>query len=125
MVGKRYDEPRSNTTKTKSGGLLSEGLCRTIRDLSEAPELNGLVSVKAPSQAVRARILNTLYFERHTEIRVARRSYHVSYSNKGEFSVFALFLRVVTLRACELVLCSCIVHHAVVWFSFSRYQLCY
>ena len=56
-VGKRYAEPRMNTTNMKSSGLLSEVLCQTIHDLSEAPELNGLAGGKAPSKAVRMRIL--------------------------------------------------------------------
>ena len=35
-VGKRYAEPRQNTDKMKSGGLLSEVLCQHIVDLDEA-----------------------------------------------------------------------------------------
>ena len=89
-VGKRYAEPRSNTCKMLSGGLLSEVLCQTIHDISEAPELNGLVGAKAPSKAVRARILGTLDLERHTHILVANRSYYsnVSYWDASDFVVF-------------------------------------
>ena len=89
-VGKRHAEPRTNTTKMKSGGLLSEVLCQTLHDLSEAPELNGLVDAKDPSKSVRARILSALDLERHTQIKVARRSYHnnASFSTAGDFVIF-------------------------------------
>ena len=89
-VGKRYAEPRTNTTKMKSGGLLSEVLCQTLHDLSEAPELNGLVDAKDPSKSVRARILSALDLERHTQVKVARRSYHnnASFSTAGDFVIF-------------------------------------
>ena len=36
-VGKRYGEGRSNATRMKSGGLLSEVLCQHISDLDDAP----------------------------------------------------------------------------------------
>lgn len=92
-VGKRYAEPRSNTNKMKSGGLLSEVLCQTINDLSEAPELNGLVGGKAPRKKMRMRILNTLELDSSTEVLVACRSYHspVSHSDQNDFVVFTCF----------------------------------
>jgi hypothetical protein len=93
-VGKQYAEPRKHTNKMKSGGLLSEILCQTMYDLSAAPALDGLVGGKAPSKAVRMRILKTLELDNSTEVLVARRSYHspVSHSEQNDFVVFTCFL---------------------------------
>ena len=64
---------------------------QTIHDLSEAPELNGLVRGKTPSKAVRMRILNTLELDSCTELLVARHS-PVSHSDQNDFVVFTCFL---------------------------------
>ena len=90
-VGKRYAEPRQNTDKMKSGGLLSEVLCQHIVDLDEAPMLKvGLMNPKTPPKAVRARIISTLELDGNTAIQVAPRSWHseISHSNVGDFVVF-------------------------------------
>ena len=90
-VGKRYAEPRSNTNKMQSRGLLAEVLCHTVQSLIEAPELNlGLCGARAPSKALRARILSLLDLDRHTQILVANRSYHsdTAFSDRGDFVVF-------------------------------------
>ena len=90
-VGKRYAEPRSNTNKMQSGSLLAEILCPTVHSLIEAPELNyGLCGARAPSKALRARVLSLLALDRKTQMLIGNRSYHsdTSFSDRGDFVVF-------------------------------------
>ena len=90
-VGKRYAEGRSNTTRMKSGGLLSEVLCQHISDLDDAPTFKvGLYNGKTPNKATCNRIIGSLGLDGNPAIQVARQSWHsdISYSNAGDFVVF-------------------------------------
>ena len=87
-VGKRFAEPHSNACRMQSGGLLSEVLCQTIHDISEAPELNGLAGGKL--QARQCELESWVHLTLSaTHILVANRSYHsnVSYSDASDFVV--------------------------------------
>lgn len=90
-VGKRYAEPRQNTDRMRSGGLLSEVLCQNMSDVCGAPEFKlGLLDAKKPTKSTQAHIIRALELDGHTPIQVARRSWHneFSHSNAGDFVVF-------------------------------------
>ena len=90
-LGKRYAAERLNTTRMKSGGLLSEVLCQHMSDLQDAPSFEqGLVKGHKATKAVKARVLNNLELDSNTVVNVSRSSWHsnTSYSSKGDFVLF-------------------------------------
>lgn len=90
-LGKRYATERTNTTRMKSGGLLSEVLCQHMSDMDNAPRFRiGLVQGHKATKAVQTQIRSSLELSDDILVEVARSSWHsnLSYSTKGDFVLF-------------------------------------